>query len=178
MDNDKAARLGKGLFFAGSAACLLAMFAYLTPQTLAYIQQSNHLENGRAVPAEVVRGKQVFHKFVCMDCHTILGDGTQFAPELGRIALKRDDAFLKAYVRDAAGLNPVSGMPSFKRTMTEAEASDLVAFLNFTSKVNLPEGLWAEMKKNHDPYDPRAYQESTNPFFRSYWPPRPMNAGQ
>lgn len=176
MDNEKAARLGKGLFFIGSAACLLSMFVYLTPVTLAYINESNHLENGKAVPADVVRGKQVFHKFSCMDCHTILGDGTQYAPELGRSAIIRDDAFLKAYVKDAAGINPQSGMPSFKRTMSDADAEDLVAFLNFTSKVNLPEELWAEMKANHDPYDPRAYDTKTNPFAQSYWPPRPMSA--
>jgi nitric oxide reductase subunit C len=151
------------------------MFAYLTPVTLAYINQSNHLENGKAVPADVVRGKQVIHKYVCMDCHTILGDGTQYAPELGRAAISRDDAFLQAYVKNASGINPSSGMPAFKH-MTDQEAQDLVAFLNFTSKVNLPEDLWAEMKANHDPYDPRAYEEKTNPFFRSYWPPRPMSA--
>lgn len=174
MDNEKAARWGKGLFFIGSAACLLTMFAYLTPQTLAYINQSNHMENGRGVPAEVVRGKQVFHKFVCMDCHTILGDGTQFAPDLGRIAILRDDSYLKFYVRNA-GKTPTSAMPTFDK-MSEQEADDLVAFLDFTSQVNLPEGLWAEMKAKHDPYDPRAYQEATNPFFRSYWPPRPMKA--
>jgi nitric oxide reductase subunit C len=175
MDNEKAARLGKGLFFIGSGACLLSMFAYLTPVTLAYINESNHLENGKAVPADVVRGKQAFHKFSCMDCHTILGDGTQYAPELGRAAIIRDDAFLEAYVKDAAGINPASGMPSFKH-MSDQEAQDLVAFLNFTSKVNLPEALWAEMKANHDPYDPRAYDLKTNRFAQSYWPPRPMSA--
>ncbi|MNS47586.1 Nitric oxide reductase subunit C [compost metagenome] len=175
MDNEKAARLGKGLFFIGSAACLVSMFAYLTPHTLAYITQSNHMENGKGVPADVVRGKQVFHKFGCMDCHTILGDGTQYAPELGRLAISRPDAYLKAYVKNARGLNPQSGMPNFP-AMSDAEATDLVTFLNFTSKVNLPEDLWAEMKAKNDPYDARAYDPKHNPFYRSYWPPRPMSA--
>lgn len=175
MDNEKAARLGKRLFFIGSGACLVSMFAYLTPVTLAYINESNHLENGKAVPADVVRGKQAFHKYDCMDCHTILGDGTQYAPELGRLGITRTDAFLKAYMKDPASINPSTGMPTFKH-MTDEEATDLVAFLNFTSKVNLPEGLWAEMKANQDQYDVRAYDTKTNPFAQSYWPPRPMSA--
>jgi nitric oxide reductase subunit C len=172
MDNEKAARLGRLLFFIGSAACLIAMFGYLTPTTLAYINKSNHMDNGRGVPADVVRGKQAFHKFVCMDCHTILGDGTQYAPELGRVGISRDPNFLKLYIKDARAINPNTGMP--KMAITDQEAEDLVAFLTWTSKINLPEDLWAEMKAKQDPYDPRAYDEKTNPFFRSYWPPRPM----
>ncbi|MNL29577.1 Cytochrome c oxidase subunit 2 precursor [compost metagenome] len=91
------------------------------------------------------------------------------------MAISRDDDFLKKWVRDAHGINPNSAMPSFP-AMTEEEASDLVSFLNFTSKVNLPEDLWAEMKANKDPYDKRAYNPETNPFALSYWPPRPMSA--
>jgi nitric oxide reductase subunit C len=174
MDNEKAARLGKIFFFTGSLACLGVMFSYLTPATLAYINQSNHIE-GQGIPAEVVRGKQAFHKFVCMDCHTIMGDGTQYAPELGRIAIKRDADFLRKYVKDAHAINPNTGMPTFS-AMTDQEAQDLASFLEWTSKINLPEGLWAEMKAAHDPYDARAYKSETNPFYRSYWPPRPMSA--
>lgn len=175
MDNEKAARLGKGLFFACTASCMAVMFLYLTPKTLAYIDKSNHIAD-KPVPEDVARGKVAFQKYGCMDCHTILGDGTQYAPELGRIAILRDDAFLKSYIRDPHAANPNSGMPTF-HAMTAEEASDLVAFLNFTSKVNLPEGLWAEMKAKHDPYDKRAYSADTNPdFYRSYWPPRPISA--
>ncbi|HEY9900433.1 MAG TPA: cytochrome c [Pantanalinema sp.] len=176
MDNEKAAALGKWLFFGGTAVSLAVMFFYLAPLSLSHMDKSAHIE-GKPVPTDVVNGKKVFHKFVCVDCHTILGDGTQYAPDLGRIAISRDDDFLKKWVRDAHGINPNSAMPSFP-AMTEQEASDLVSFLNFTSKVNLPEDLWAEMKAKKDPYDKRAYQPETNPFALSYWPPRPMNADQ
>ena len=174
MDHERAARLGKTLFYLGSTACLATMFLYLAPASLAYIKDSNHV-GAEGVPPEVARGKVVWHKFVCIDCHTILGDGTQFAPELGRIAISRDDAYLKFYVKDAQKLNSTGSMPSFP-AMTDAEATDLVAFLNHTSQVNLPKALWAEMKAKHDPYDKRAYAPETNPFYRSYWPPRPMSA--
>lgn len=174
MDHEKAARIGRALFFGGSAACMAAMFFYLTPASLAYMNQANHV-GPEGVPQEVARGKVVWQKFVCVDCHTILGDGTQYAPELGRIGIKRDDAYLKMYVKGAQTLNPTGGMPSFP-AMSDAEAADLVAFLNHTSQVNLPKALWTEMKANRDPYDKRAYDEKTNPFFRSYWPPRPMSA--
>jgi nitric oxide reductase subunit C len=173
MDHEKAARIGRYLFFAGSFACLAVMFAYLTPATLAYINDSNHID-AAGVPADVVKGKQAFHKFVCIDCHTILGDGTQYAPDLGRIAIAREDAFLQLYIKNPQGVNPVAGMPTM--AITDQEAKDIVAFLNFTSQVNLPLPLWKEMKAKHDPYDARAYEAATNPFYRSYWPPRPMNA--
>ena len=58
MDHEKAARLGRSLFFIGSAVCLAAMFFYLTPASLAYMNEANHVgPNG--VPEEVARGKVV-----------------------------------------------------------------------------------------------------------------------
>lgn len=174
MDNEKAAKLGRLLFFIGSGACLAWMFLHLTPATLAHIQKSNHMDNGRGVPEEVQAGKRAWQKFVCMDCHTILGDGTQYAPEVGRVAIYRDAEFLKKYIRDPKAINPNTGMPTM--AMTEKEAEEIVAFLTWTSKINLPEDLWEEMKANGDPYDPRAYDPEHNPFALSYWPPRPMNA--
>ncbi len=43
-------------------------------------------------------GKQVFQSYNCMDCHTIVGNGAYFAPDLTNIYPDAGPAYLKAYL--------------------------------------------------------------------------------
>ncbi len=45
-----------------------------------------------------LKGKQVFQAYSCMDCHTIVGNGAYFAPDLTKIYEKTGPAWLKAYL--------------------------------------------------------------------------------
>ncbi len=45
-----------------------------------------------------LQGKQVFQAYNCMDCHTIVGNGAYFAPDLTKIYQKTGPAWLKAYL--------------------------------------------------------------------------------
>lgn len=45
-----------------------------------------------------LRGKQVFQAYNCMDCHTIVGNGAYFAPDLTKIYAETGPAWLKAYL--------------------------------------------------------------------------------
>ncbi|MEO8119915.1 MAG: cytochrome c, partial [Rhodoferax sp.] len=68
-------------------------------------------------------------------CHTLLGEGAYFAPELGNVYKRRGPDFIKAWI--ASQPTHVEGrrqMPQFN--FTEAQMNDLVEFLRWTGNVN------------------------------------------
>lgn len=49
-----------------------------------------------------LRGKQVFMAYNCMDCHTIVGNGAYFAPDLTKIYEDSGPAYIKAFLGSPA----------------------------------------------------------------------------
>ena len=41
-----------------------------------------------------------WHKYNCINCHTLFGEGAYYAPDLTKITQHRSAAYLKAYMRD------------------------------------------------------------------------------
>ncbi len=65
---------------------------------------------GQAVPdgiqyggAGAVEGKRVFQAYNCMGCHTIVGNGAYFGPDLTRIHADAGPAWLAAFLPSAGG---------------------------------------------------------------------------
>jgi nitric oxide reductase large subunit len=48
----------------------------------------------------VVDGKRVWHKYNCNDCHTILGFGSYYGPDVTKVHWRRGGDGIKAVVRD------------------------------------------------------------------------------
>lgn len=118
---------GGGLFF-------ILVFLGLTLNTSERLPQRDHREN---ITAQVARGKRVWEKYDCIGCHTLLGEGAYFAPELGNVYKRfgNSTATIKAFIRT----RPVNGipgrrsMPRFK--MSDADLDALAQFLKWTSEV-------------------------------------------
>ncbi|MBI5101230.1 MAG: cytochrome c, partial [Nitrospirae bacterium] len=92
--------------------------------------------DGRApeVTEKVNSGKMMWQKYDCIGCHTILGNGSYFAPELGKITEKKPKDYLKKFLMDPKAVNPNASMP--KLGIRSDEADDLITFLDWTSKVD------------------------------------------
>ena len=99
-------------------------------------QRSNVAE---LTPA-VVRGKHIWETRNCIGCHTLLGEGAYFAPELGNVYIRRggDDggidfikAWMKAMPTNAPGRRQ---MPQFH--LNDQQLDDLAQFLKWTSRIN------------------------------------------
>lgn len=68
----------KKFFLIGTVLCSAA-FVLLTIDTFRRIpKQTNQSE----MTPEIIRGKHLFDRNNCMGCHTILGEGAYYAPEL------------------------------------------------------------------------------------------------
>ncbi|MCB0369213.1 MAG: cytochrome c, partial [Bdellovibrionales bacterium] len=92
----------RSFFLLGTALCSVA-FVLLTVDTFKHIpKQTNEDE----MTAEVVRGKQLWDKNNCMGCHTILGEGAYYAPELTKVYRRRGEVFIRSMLKDPQAMYP------------------------------------------------------------------------
>lgn len=96
------------------------------------------LTHSDKITPEVTRGKNVWHKNNCINCHTVFGEGAYYAPDLTKITKLRGEAYLKAYLRDPSQFYDETRhrrlMP--KQDLSETDITDLIAFLDWISKVD------------------------------------------
>ena len=123
--SNKAAR---NLFIFGSLF-FFVIFLALTFDTMEKLEK-----RAPAITEEVDAGKMVWHKYDCIGCHTILGNGSYFAPDLTKITVKKPKAYLKRFLMDPKAVNAKATMPKFG--ITAEEADKLIAFLDWNSKVD------------------------------------------
>ena len=130
----------RNIFYGGSAFFFL-VFVGLTVHSLSHVV--NVSTDTAGLTGSVVRGKRIWEKHACINCHTILGEGAYYAPELGNVWVRyggKDDAKaaregLKAWMK--AQPTRVPGrrqMPQFN--LSEEELEDLVNFLEWTSRID------------------------------------------
>jgi nitric oxide reductase subunit C len=87
-----------------------------------------------AVTAQVAAGKQVWSRKNCNDCHTILGIGGYYAPDLTKIADVRDTAWLRRFLADPQAAKPGTTMPN--QRLVEANVVGLVIFLDWVRRID------------------------------------------
>ena len=96
------------------------------------------LTNAQNNTAEVQSGRDVWHKYNCVNCHTLFGEGAYYAPDLTKITQLRGEQYLKAYMRDPSAFYDEQRhrrlMP--KQNLSEEEIDHLIAFLDWVSKVD------------------------------------------
>lgn len=130
----------RNIFYGGSLF-FLAVFVALTLHSHYYM--ANTSTDRAGLTEAVARGKELWERNSCINCHTLLGEGAYFAPELGnvwvryggeespdlaRIALK---AWMKAQPTGAPGRRQ---MPQFN--LSDQELDDLIDFLEWTSRID------------------------------------------
>jgi nitric oxide reductase subunit C len=125
----------RGAFYLFLAGTLISavLFLVLTVDTH---RQVGALTNADQLTEEVVEGKRVWHKHECNLCHTILGFGGYYAPDMTRVHQRIGAEGIKASV-----LRPEEVFADSFRKMpnlgvTEEEADQLVAFLEWTGNID------------------------------------------
>ena len=123
--------MARNIYYGGSLFFVL-LFLVLTFDTTSKLPPRDHREN---ISAEVVKGKEVWEKNNCIGCHTLLGEGAYFAPELGNVYKRRGADFIKSWIKAMPTRAPGRRqMPQFN--LTDEELNAVVAFLKWTSEVN------------------------------------------
>lgn len=129
----------RNIFFGGSLFFFL-LFAILTAHSHWYMATNS--TDTKTLTASVAHGKEVWEKHSCINCHSILGEGAYFAPEIanvwdrygGRTNPKAARAGLKAWMKaQPTGVPGRRQMPQFN--LSEEELESLIDFFKWTDSI-------------------------------------------
>ena len=125
--------MARNIFYGGSMFFIL-VFIGLTLDTESALPER---DNRAAITEEVALGKLVWEENNCIGCHTLLGEGAYYAPELGNAyqRLGSTDA-IKAFIasRPKEGIPGRRSMPQFN--FNEEELNAVAEFLKYSSGIN------------------------------------------
>ena len=126
--------MARNIYLGGGVFSLLLFFG-LTVDTMARLPERDNREN---ITPQVALGKQVWEENNCIGCHTLLGEGAYFAPELGNVyqRLGYDKEAIKIVIktRPLDGVPGRRSMPQFN--LSEEELDAVAEFLKWTSEIN------------------------------------------
>ncbi|GCA50250.1 MULTISPECIES: c-type cytochrome [Sinorhizobium] len=137
---ERLTKTGARNVFYGGSIFFFAIFVGLTAHSHYYMRTVSTDES--TLTDSVARGKHVWEKNSCINCHTLLGEGAYFAPELGNVwkrwggesdpegARETLKSWMAAQPSGAEGRRQ---MPQFD--LTEQELNDLADFLEWTSRI-------------------------------------------
>jgi len=110
-----------------------ALFLGLTVDTHRQVAALSHADR---LSDRVVAGKRAFEKYNCNDCHTILGFGGYYAPDLTRVVQRVGDDGVRYRVKspELAFAKSVRKMP--QQQVSPEEIEDLVAFFNWVGQID------------------------------------------
>lgn len=120
-------------FFLGGTVVTFLIFIGLTVYSLGEAQDQTNVEN---MTESVVRGKIIWEENNCMGCHTLLGEGGYYAPELTKVYDRKGESYIKTVVMSKEPWSP-NGRQMVAYAMSEDEAQDVVAFFKWIGEIDL-----------------------------------------
>lgn len=120
-------------FFFGGTAVTFLIFIGLTVYSLSPSKdQTRHQE----ITAEVIRGKEIWETNNCMGCHSILGEGGYYAPELTKVVERKGEAMIKAILQSPIPWAP-NGRKMVAYKMSDDDANAMIAYFNWIGGIDL-----------------------------------------
>ncbi len=123
--------LAKKIFIWGTILSAV-IFLALTYDSHRSFPKRTHEEN---LDATVVAGKWVWQKYNCNDCHTILGIGGYYAPDVTKVMTYRDNDWMTRFLKNPAAVWPAKRqMPNLH--LKDEEIADVIAFLTWVKGID------------------------------------------
>lgn len=125
--------MARNIFFGGTVFFVL-LFLALTFDTIKQYPKRDMRQN---MTPQVNAGKHLWETRNCIGCHTLLGEGAYFAPELGNVVARMGSKeAVKAFIQS----RPVDGIPG-RRSMpqfnlTDQELDAIADFLEHVGTIN------------------------------------------
>ncbi|GAB4364145.1 MAG: nitric oxide reductase subunit NorC [Methylohalobius crimeensis] len=129
--------MARNIYYGGSLFFIL-LFLGLTYHTVTALPKREHRDR---LTETVAHGKRIWEKNNCIGCHSLMGEGAYFAPELGNVFDRYgdgDEAAFKSYLTAWMAAQPMGApgrrqMPQFH--LSEEEVDALAEFLIWTSRI-------------------------------------------
>ncbi len=119
--------------FIGATVVVSIIFLYLTFLSIRSIPART---NPTKITAAVAHGKEVWERHACIDCHTLMGEGAYYAPELVNVIERRGEAYVRTVLETAAvqGWGTTRRMPKFD--FSEKDIDSLIEFFKWMGEVD------------------------------------------
>lgn len=128
----------RNIFYGGTVFFFLVFVGLVADS----VHEANLIAEAHPITPSVEAGKRVWERHACFDCHTLMGEGARFAPELKTVwqrygGDKDPDAAregIKAWIQSQP--TRVEGrhqMPQFN--LTDEELNQLIDFLEWNSAI-------------------------------------------
>jgi nitric oxide reductase subunit C len=121
------------LFFIGGTLVFSCVFLYLSVDSIGKVPEQTHTAN---ITDSVKKGKHLFDKNNCMGCHTILGEGAYYAPELTKVYERRGPDWIKTFIKDPQAMYP-NQRKMVKYNFSDEEIDELIAFFKWIGEMDL-----------------------------------------
>ncbi len=122
---------GKAIFIWGTVISAV-IFLFLSYDSLVKMPKRTHSEK---LDEHVAAGKWVWQKYNCNDCHTILGIGGYYAPDVTKVMSSRDTDWVTRFLKSPETVWPnPRKMPNLH--LNDREITDVVAFLTWVNGVD------------------------------------------
>ena len=84
------------------------------------------------------RGLKVWGRYNCENCHTLLGEGAYYAPDLTQIVAQRGEVYLARFLADPSAFYSEERDRRLMPTLglSDAERSDVIAFLGWVGRID------------------------------------------
>jgi nitric oxide reductase subunit C len=140
----------KKIFFSGIIISAV-IFLVLTYNSLKQFPERTHEDK---IDAAVVSGKWTWQRYNCNDCHTILGIGGYYAPDVTKVMGRRDKEWTSRFLKEPSAVWPAKRrMPNLH--LSDIEIHNLVAFLTWVNGIDTnnwpPKPIAFESSKNVSP---------------------------
>lgn len=123
------------LFFILCTLLTAVLFLGMTIHSHTQFGALTHAEN--LTPA-VISGKHVWHNNNCINCHTLLGEGAYYAPDLTKITQQRGAPYLQAFLKNPSQFYSEQKhrrlMPN--PNLSETDIKNVIAFLDWVGHID------------------------------------------
>lgn len=124
----------RNMYYGGGVFFFLLFLALTFDTSRSTPERDNH----EAITPVVALGKKVWEVNNCIGCHSLLGEGAYYAPELGNVYERfgKSTEAIKGYIksRPREGIPGRRSMPQFDLTEEELEA--IAQFLKYSNGID------------------------------------------
>jgi len=125
--------MARNIYYGGAVFFFLVLVG-LTVDTVTSIPKTDNREN---ITEQVAAGKRLWEINNCIGCHTLLGEGAYFAPELGNVYTRFGESTdaIKGFImsRPKDGIPGRRSMPQFNFTPEQLE--EIAQFLKYVDGI-------------------------------------------